>query len=94
MRELFEKNKMAVVTILVIGLAATIFASTQTDLFNSVTGETNDHSGDAMEAGQAMQAQEDLGKESTEEGSMDSNDFMDANDSMNDSMAENGSMEQ
>jgi len=86
MKEAIQENKGILAAVLVIGIAATAFASTQTSLLNSVTGETNSHSGDAMEAGDAMKAQEDLGSTSGE--------AMDSEGSMNDSMMDNDSMEQ
>ncbi len=93
MIEELKKNKFLLAVLLVVGIGGVVFAAIQTDLIDSVTGEEpQDHSGEAMEAGEAMKAQDDLGEESTDSDSMDSggsmNDSVDSNDSMNDSMSE------
>lgn len=96
MIEEFKQNKVLAAAVLIVGIGG-VLAATQTNLINSVIGEgqSDDDSVDAMEAGQAMRAQENLGEESTDDSTDpgDSmNDSLNSTDSMNDSMMENESM--
>jgi opacity protein-like surface antigen len=79
MREALNENKALIAIVLLIGIAGAVFAATQTDIANSVTGTSVDQRGDAMQAqGDAMKAEDDP-MESSGDGT-------DSEDSMNDSM--------
>jgi len=82
MIETARKNKLAIAGILLITVSAAIFAFNQTDIISSENEHGHPHSGDAM------QAQEDLGTEATND-----NDSVDTNDTTDDNMTEDGSME-
>lgn len=92
MRQAVEENKVVIAAVLVIGLLGAV-AATQTDIVESVTGSSGDHSGDAMQAqGDAMKAQGDAmeaegeAMDSNEDAMESSGDAMDSEDSMNDSI--------
>lgn len=96
MKEALEENKKIIAGALLVSVVGAVVA-TQTGMIESVTG--NDHSGDAMEAGDAMQAQGDAMRAQEDamesDGSMNSNDSMDSEgDSMDSEDSMNDSMEQ
>lgn len=98
MRELLNENKGIVAVVLLLGISGAVFASTQTDVLSSLTGDPDEpvEQGDAMKAqGDAMEAQGDAmeseGDSMDSEGSMEnesmhSNDSMSSDEDMNDSM--------
>lgn len=83
MKEVLEENKSVIAIALIVGIAGLVLTVTQTDILMTDGVDTEDHSGDAMEAqGEAMEADPDA---MDSEGDME-NDSMDEEDSMNDSM--------
>ena len=94
MIEDMKDSKLLSVGLLLVVVGGAAFTVTQTDVL-STSPEVQDSRGDAMEAGQAMRAQEDLGEDSTGSNESVDNTTTSTNTSTeSDDMSMNGSMDQ